>query len=87
MLIAVETNKPVYGFLLRVIAALGLLKGKAIVLDARTFEANAAIGNIVRLETGDNCEELLTAFVKASGVERLVRVCPTYTDAKKRMTN
>ena len=50
----------VFGFVLRVIAARGLLKGKTIGVDATTLEANAAMRSIVRRDTGDNYQEFLT---------------------------
>jgi transposase len=47
-LIEVETQEQVFGFVLRVIAARGLLKGKTTGVDAPTLEANAAMRSIVR---------------------------------------
>jgi transposase len=47
-LVAVERHDQVLGFVLRVIAARGLLKGKTIGVDATTLEANAAMRSIVR---------------------------------------
>jgi hypothetical protein len=61
-LIAVETQEQVFGFVLRVIAARGLLKGKTIGVDATTLEANAAMRSIVRRDTGDNYQEFLTGL-------------------------
>jgi transposase len=68
-LIDVETHAQVFGFVLRMIAVRGLLKGKTIGVDAATLEANGAMRSIVRRDTGDNYQEFLTELAKESGIE------------------
>jgi len=57
----------------------GLLRGKTLGVDATTLEANAALGSIVRRDTGESYEEFLTGSAKASGIET-----PTREDLAKR---
>ena len=67
-LIAVETHREVFGWVLGLLADRGLIKGKRIGIDATTLEANAAMRSIVRRDTGESYEEFLTALAKASGI-------------------
>lgn len=46
-----------------------LVRGKTIVIDATTLEANAAMNSIVRGHTGESYEEFLKVMAKASGME------------------
>ena len=82
-LIDVETHEQVFGFVLRVIAARGLLKGKTIGVDATTLEANAAMRSIVRRDTGDNYQEFLTELAKESGIETPTREQLSQLDRKR----
>jgi len=50
-LIALETHEQVFGFVLRMIAARGLMKGQTVGVDATTLEANAAMRSIVRRDS------------------------------------
>jgi transposase len=88
-LIALETHEQVFGFVLRVIAARGLLKGRTVGVDATTLEANAAMRSIVRRDTGDNYQEFLTGLAKESGIETPTREQLAKLDRKrkKRMSN
>ncbi len=63
-LIALESHEQVFGFVLRVIAARGLLKGRTVGVDAMTLEANAAMRSIMHRDTGDNYQEFLTGLAK-----------------------
>jgi transposase len=67
-LIGVEIQEQIFGFVLRVIAARGLLKGKTIGVDATTLETNAAMRSIVRRDTGDNYQEFLASLAQESGI-------------------
>jgi len=71
-LIAVETHEQVFGFVLRVIAARGLLKGKTIGVDATTLEANAAMRSIVRRDTGDNKDVKLATLSPQAAAQAFV---------------
>jgi len=74
----VEVHQEVFGFVLKVLAQKGLLRGKTIGIDATTLEANAALRSIVRREDGTNYQDYLTELAKASGIET-----PTRTDLAK----
>lgn len=67
-LIDVETHREVFGWIQERLAQAGLLKGKTIAIDATTLEANAAMRNIVRRDTGETYQEFLQRLAKASGI-------------------
>jgi transposase len=67
-LIALETHRAVFTWVLQCLGGAGLITGKTIGLDATTLEANAAMRSIVRRDTGDSYEEFLTHLAKASGI-------------------
>jgi transposase len=74
-LIALETHRAVFTWVLQCLGAAGLVKGKTIGIDATTLEANAALRTIVRRDTGESYEEFLTKLAKASGIGT-----PTHAD-------
>ena len=88
-LIALETHEQVFGFVLRMIAARGLMKGQTVGVDATTLEANAAMRSIVRRDSGESYEEFLTGLAKESGIETPTREQLAKLDRKrkKRMSN
>lgn len=88
-LIALETHEQVFGFVLRVIATRGLLKGQTVGVDATTLEANAAMRSIVRRDNGENYQEFLTGLAKESGISTPTREQLAKLDRKrkKRMSN
>jgi transposase len=47
----------------------GLLRGKTILVDSTTLEANAAMRSIVRQDTGEDWTQYLTRLAKADGIE------------------
>jgi transposase len=67
-LIALETHRAVFTWILQCLSTAGLVKGKTIGIDATTLEANAALRSIVRRDTGESYEEFLTKLAKASGI-------------------
>ena len=67
-LIAVETHRAVFTWVLQGLSTAGLVKGKTIGIDATTLEANAALRSIVRRDTGEDDNEFLTRLAKASGI-------------------
>jgi transposase len=67
-LIALETHRAVFTWVLQCLGSAGLVKGKTIGIDATTLEANAALKSIVRRDTGEGYEEFLTWLAKASGI-------------------
>ena len=72
-LMDVETHQAVFQWVLAVLAEKKLLKGTTIGVDATTLEANAALGSIVRRDTGERYEEFLTRLAKESGIETPTR--------------
>src|ERR1700734_1544419 len=72
-LIDLDTHREVFGWVLRMLADHGLVKGKRIAIDATTLEANAAMRAIGRRDTGQSYEEFLVGLAKASGIETPTR--------------
>jgi transposase len=66
--IDLETHQEVFTWVLKMLAAKGLLKGKTLGIDATTLEANAAMRSIVRNDTGQTYNEFLTQLAQASGI-------------------
>jgi transposase len=67
-LIALETHRAVFTWVVQALSTAGLVRGKTIGIDATTLEANAALRSIVRRDTGETYEAYLTALAKASGI-------------------
>jgi len=83
-LIDVETHRAVFTWVQERLAAVGLLKGKTVAIDATTLEANAAMRSIVRRDTGESYQEFLTRLAKASGIETPTREQLARLDRKRR---
>jgi transposase len=64
-----EVHETVFGWVLKLVAERGLVKGKRIGVDASTMEANAALRTIVRRDDGRTYREMLTQMAKESGIE------------------
>ena len=56
-LIALETHRSVFTWILQVLATADLVKGKTIGIDATTLEANAALRSIVRRDSGETYQD------------------------------
>ena len=82
--IDLETHQEVFGWVLKVLASEGLLRGKTIGVDATTLEANAAMRSIVRKDTGESYNEFLTRLAKASGIETPTREELAKLDRKRK---
>jgi transposase len=67
-LIALETHRAVFTWVLQCLSTAGLVKGKTIGIDATTLEASAALRSIVRRDSGEGYDEFLTRLAKASGI-------------------
>ena len=63
-----EAHERVFGFVLKLVAKRGLVKGERIGDDGSTMEANAALRTIVRRDNGETCE-MLTRIAQESDVE------------------
>jgi transposase len=64
-----EAHEKVFGWVLKVVAERGLMKGERIGVDGSTMEANAALRTIVRRDTGESYRAMLTRMAQESGVE------------------
>jgi transposase len=82
--IDLETHEAIFGWVLKVLAEKGLLKGKTVGIDATTLEANAAMRSIVRRDTGESYQEFLTQLAKASGIETPTREDLAKLDRKRK---
>jgi transposase len=63
------THKAVFRWVLKRLAAEGLLSGKTLGVDATTLEANAALKSIVRRDNGAGYDEHVTQLMKTEGIE------------------
>lgn len=82
-LIDVETHRELFGWVLERLAAAGLLKGKTLVVDGTTLEANAAMRSIVRRDTGEKYDEYLTRLAKAAGIRTPSRAALARLDRRR----
>jgi transposase len=64
-----EVHERVFGWVLKLVAGQGLVKGKRIGVDASTMEANAALRTIVRRDDGRTYREMLRQMAKENGIE------------------
>jgi transposase len=79
----VEVYDEVFTFVLKVLAAKGLLRGQTIGVDATTLEANAALRSIVRRDDGSTYTEFLEGLARASGIETPTRPDLAKIDKKR----
>jgi transposase len=82
-LIDVETHSEVFGWILERLAEAGLVKGKTLLVDGTTLEANAAMRSIVRRDTGEPYLEYLTGLAKASGIRTPTRAVLARLDRRR----
>ena len=64
-----EVHAAVFDWVLALIGEAGLVKGERIGVDASTMEANAALRNIVRRDTGEGYRAMLEHLARESGIE------------------
>lgn len=64
-----EAHQEVFVWVLKVLAKSGLVVGGRVVVDSSTMEANAAMKTIVRRDTGEDYQRMLTRMAEESGVE------------------
>src|SRR5437762_747823 len=83
-LIALETHRAVFTWILQCLSTAGLVKGKTIGIDATTLEANAALRSIVRRDSGESYQEFLTKLAQASGIETPTREDLARIDRKRK---
>jgi transposase len=63
-----EAHEKVFGFVLKLVAEHGLVKGERIGVDGSTMEANAALRTIVRRDNGESYRDMLTRMATESGI-------------------
>ena len=68
----------VFVFVLSLLEQKGLLRGKAVAIDATTLEANAAMKSIVRKDSGEDWKQYLRGLAQAEGIEN-----PTEADLRR----
>jgi len=78
-----EVHDAVFGWVLGVVAAHGLIDGKTLGVDATTLEANAALRSIVRRDTGESYEGYLQGLARESGIETPTRADLAKLDKKR----
>jgi len=78
-----EVHDAVFGWVLGVVAAHGLIDGKTLGVDATTLEANAALRSIVRRDTGESYEGYLKGLSRESGIETPTRADLAKLDKKR----
>ena len=64
-----EVHEQVFGWVLALVAARGLVNGERIGVDGSTMEANAALRTIVRRDNGETYRQMLTRMAQESGIE------------------
>src|ERR1700685_4067777 len=64
-----EAHDTVFGWVLKLLAERGLVKGERIGIDGSTMEANAALRTIVRRDSGESYRAMLTRMAQESGIE------------------
>src|ERR1700691_4136390 len=64
-----EADETVCGWVLKLVAERGLVKGERIGIDGSTMEANAALRTIVRRDSGESYRAMLTRMAQESGIE------------------
>ena len=78
-----EIYQEVFNWVLGVLAKEGLLKGQTLAVDATTLEANAALRNVVRRDTGQGYREYLEGLAQAEGIETPTRQDVARLDKKR----
>jgi transposase len=61
-----EAHETVFGWVLKLVAERGLVKGERIGVDGSTMEANAALRTIVRRDSGESYRAMLTRMAQES---------------------
>ncbi len=64
-----DVHASVFDWMLALISEAGLVQGDRLGVDGSTMEANAALRNIVRRDTGEGYREMLRRMAEESGIE------------------
>ena len=79
-----STHQAVFGWVLKVLATEGLVRGETIAIDATTLEANAAMRSIVRRDTGEAYDAYVRQLAEAAGLEEPTREQLARFDRKRK---
>ena len=79
-----STHQAVFGWVLKVLATEGLVRGDTIAIDATTLEANAAMRSIVRRDTGEAYDAYIRQLAEAAGLEEPTREQLARFDRKRK---
>ncbi len=79
-----STHQAVFGWVLKVLAEAGLVRGDTIAIDATTLAANAAMRSVVRRDTGEEYEAYVRQLAEAAGVEEPTREQVARFDRKRK---
>ena len=79
-----STHKAVFAWVLRIVEAEGLLRGKTIGIDGTTLEANAAMRSIVRRDTEQGYEAYVRKLAAEAGLEEPTREQLARFDRKRK---
>lgn len=79
-----STHKVVFAWVLKIVEAEGLLRGRTIAIDATTLEANAAMRSIVRRQTGQGYDDYLRQLAAEAGIEDPTREQLARLDRKRK---
>lgn len=83
-LIDLEAHRDLFTWVLARLGEAGLVKGQTIAIDATTLEANAALRQIVRRDTGETYHAFLSTLARASGIETPTRAELARLDRKRK---
>ena len=81
--IDLEAHQAVFTWVLQRLADAGLVRGTTVGIDVTTLEANAALRNIVRRDTGEGYETFLRGLAEASGMSTPTRAKLARFDRKR----
>ena len=79
-----STHQAVFGWVLKVLATEGLIRGETIAIDATTLEANAAMRSIVRRDTDEAYDAYIRQLAEAAGLEEPTREQLARFDRKRK---
>jgi len=79
-----STHQAVFGWVLKVLATEGLVRGDTIAIDATTLEANAAMRSVVRRDTGEAYDAYIRQLAEAAGLEEPTREQLARFDRKRK---
>ena len=63
-----QVHEQMFAMALEIAHRRGLLRGKTVLVDSTTLEANAAMRSIVRKDTGENWTQYVTRLAEAEGI-------------------